>query len=236
MTGAGTGVNVPAHRRWHGLDGFTRLSTGANSNSPVVHMSGRPGASRGHPWHRHVRRRTERRGRRFMTTRLRWVAGMLLAAVLGALTVAATSAHASSTPPPPATTLNGIAFGYLPSGLGTSTDFDYAFSGVHFAARVWESQSGDGGWRVDLDVDVMRGRRLTDGKALHDWFIAYEDRPPAQARYIAVGVHGHPGWLSRGQVFWLQRPGLAVSVSLDRTRWPVPDVVQTGWSAYETAS
>jgi hypothetical protein len=171
-----------------------------------------------------------------MSKRVRLLAVILVAGVLGALTVAATAAAASSRRPPPATTLDGIAFGHLPSGLGNSSDFDYTFQGVHFVARVWESQSDDGGWRVDLDVDVMRGKRLTDGPALHDWFVAYEDRPPAEARYIAVDVHGHPGWLSRGQVFWLQRAGLAVSVSLDRTRWSVPDVVQTGWSAYEAPS
>lgn len=171
-----------------------------------------------------------------MSRRLRHLALIVVTAVLGALTLAATSADATSRRPPPATTLDGIAFGQLPTGLGDSTDFDYAYQGVRFVARVWESRSDDGGWRVDLDADVMRGKRLTDGKALHDWFVAYEDRPPAEARYIAVRVHGRPGWLSRGQVFWLERVGLAVSVSLDRTRWSVLDVVQTGWSAYELAS
>lgn len=161
------------------------------------------------------------------------VAAAVLAALTLASTVAGSVADASTRRPPPATTVSGIAFGHLPTGLGGSTDFDYSFQGVRFAARVWESGSDEDGWRVDLDVDVMRGARLTDGAALHEWFMAYEHRPPAEARYIAVGVHGHPGWLSRGQVFWLQRPGLAVSVSLDRTRWPVPEVVATGWSAYE---
>ncbi len=161
---------------------------------------------------------------------------LVLAAALSAVAaVLAGTAHAA-TNGRPATVLDGIAFGHLPTGLGRDSDFDYAFQGVHFVARVWESRSADGGWRVDLDADVMRGSRLTDGRALHDWFVAYEDRPPAEARYIAVGVHGHPGWLSRGQVFWLQRPGLAVSVALDRTRWAVPEVVQTGWSAYEVPS
>jgi hypothetical protein len=158
---------------------------------------------------------------------------LVIAAALSAVAaLVAGTAHASP-PYPAATVLDGIAFGYLPSGLGTDTDFEYTFQGVRFAARVWESETRARGWRVDLDVDVMRGRRLTDGPALHDWFVAYEDRPPARARYIAVRVHGRPGWLSSGQVFWLQRPGLAVSVSLDRTRWSVPDVVRTGWSAYE---
>lgn len=132
-----------------------------------------------------------------------------------------------------ATTLDGIAFGHLPGGLGRSSNFTYSYDDVDFRSRVWESRRPAGGWRVDLNIDVMRGARLSDAKALHDWFIAYEERPPGEARYIYVIVHGHPGWLSRGQVFWLERPGLAVSVSLDRSRWPVPEVVRTGWSARE---
>jgi hypothetical protein len=159
---------------------------------------------------------------------------VLAAALSAAAALLAGTAHATPGHPP-ATVLDGIAFGHLPDGLGASSDFDYRYQGVHFAARVWESQSADGNWQVDLDADVMRGKRLTDGKALHNWFVAYEDRPRAEAHYIAVQVRGHPGWLSSGQVFWLQHPGLAVSVSLDPTGWTVPDVVRTGWSAYEAS-
>ena len=119
-----------------------------------------------------------------MGVRLRWLVVILAATVMGVLAVAATAAtEADASFRPPATIVDGIAFGRLPAGLGTSSDFDYTFAGMHFAARVWESRSDH-------------------------------------------------GWLSGGQVFWLQQPGLAVSVSLDRTRWPVPDVVRTGWSAY----
>lgn len=161
----------------------------------------------------------------------------LAGVVTAVMVVVARTASADASPtPPPATVVAGIAFGHLPAGLGTSSDFAYRYQGVQFAARVWESAAPTGGWRVDLDVDVMRGARLTDGAALHDWFVAYEARPPAEARYLAVRVHGHPGWLSTGQVFWLQRRGFAVSVSLDRARWPVPAVVETGWSAYEAPS
>ena len=136
----------------------------------------------------------------------------------------------------PALTVNDSCSAYTTStecqsAVGTSTDFDYSYDDVDFVARVWESRSPMGGWRVDQDIDVMRGARLTDGQALHDWFIAYEGRAPWEAQYLSVLVHGHPGWLSRGQVFWLQRPGLAVSVSVDRARWSVLDVTETGWSA-----
>jgi hypothetical protein len=56
--------------------------------------------------------------------------------------------------------LDGMGFGYLPPGLGTTSDFAYHFQHVDFVARVWESQT-HAGWTVDLDVDVMRGKRLT---------------------------------------------------------------------------
>ena len=130
----------------------------------------------------------------------------------------------------PGTTVGGVQFGYLPDGLGQASDFNYEYDDVTFVARVWESQVPDG-WRVDADLDAMSGARLTTGQALHDWFIAYEDRPPAEARYVPVRVHSHPGWISRDQLFWLVRPGLAVSVQLDASRWSMADVVRTAWGA-----
>jgi hypothetical protein len=123
--------------------------------------------------------------------------------------------------------LDGVQLRYLPAGLGTSTDFAYEYDDVSFAARVWESGSDASGWRVDLDVDVMRGASLTDARALHDWFIAYEERPPGEAQYRPVRVHGHRGWLARDEVFWLARPGLAIAVQIDRGRWSAGELVRT---------
>jgi hypothetical protein len=81
----------------------------------------------------------------------------------------------------------------------------------------------------------MRGERLTDAHALHDWFIAYDERPPSEAHYVAVRVRGRPGWICRDQVFWLVRPGVAVSVLLDRTRWSRHDVLRIARSARVSA-
>jgi hypothetical protein len=130
---------------------------------------------------------------------------------------AATAAPAAAPAPP--TVIGAMSFGYLPAGLGAATDFSYDYDEVDFAARVWESRSPTGGWRVDLDLDVMIGPRLSSGRALHDWFIDYEQRDPTP-RYRRVSVHGRPGWLCRDQIFWLVRPGLAVSAQLDAGRWP----------------
>ena len=93
---------------------------------------------------------------------------------------------------------------------GHGSDFAYHFSRVDFVARVWESPADDG-WRVDLDIDVMRGARLRRAGRCTTGSSAYEQRDPTP-RYHRVRVHGQPGWLCRDQVFWLMRPGLAVSV------------------------
>lgn len=162
----------------------------------------------------------------------------LVLAVLGlvALLVAGPAAPAAGSRPPgrplPAFVLGGMAFGYLPSGLGTTTDFAYHFQRVDFRARVWESPIPEG-WTVDLDVDVMRGNRLTDPQALHDWFISYDQRPPAEAQYVPVRVTGLRGWRCQDQVFWLVHPGLAISVQLNRRAWTTHQVLRIARSARE---
>jgi hypothetical protein len=128
--------------------------------------------------------------------------------------------------------LDGMGFGYLPPGLGTTSDFAYHFQHVDFVARVWESQT-HAGWTVDLDVDVMRGKRLTTGRALHDWFISYDQRPPAEAHYVPTRLHGRPGWRCEDQVFWLVHPGLAVSVQLNHLGWSRYDLMRMARSARE---
>jgi hypothetical protein len=139
----------------------------------------------------------------------------VLVAVLGCLGLVGAPAAASVSQPP----LGSAVMHYLPPGLGTSTDFRYHFARVSFASRVWESGSDADGWRVDLDIIVMTGRRLSTPRALHDWFIRYEQRPPAEAQYVPVRMHGRRGWACRDQVFWLERPGVALSVRIDRARW-----------------
>lgn len=117
------------------------------------------------------------------------------------------------------TTVGGQRLTYLPAGLGAPSDFHYEFDRVRFAARVWESGDDRTGYQVDLDVMVMRGARLRTASALHRWFIGYQRRPVEVAHYRQVRVHGHPGWACRDQVFWLLRPGLAMSVMVDHGRW-----------------
>lgn len=117
------------------------------------------------------------------------------------------------------TVLDGVRVGHLPNGLGTSSDFTYEYDEVAFVSRVWESQTTEG-WQVDLSVDVLRSPRLTDGQTLHDWIIDYEDRPAGEADYVPTSVHHRPAWVNHDEIFWLLRPGLAMSVRLDTARWP----------------
>jgi hypothetical protein len=163
-----------------------------------------------------------------MTTFVRW---LLVAVVLAGGWLVAAPDAAAAPAAPAAQVLDGVQLRYLPAGLGSSTDFAYEYDEVAFAARVWESGSDVRGWRVDLHVGVMRSDRLANGRSLHDWFIAYQERPAAEARYVPVRVHGRPGWLCRDEVFWLVRPGLALSVQLDSTRWPQRELLQVARAA-----
>jgi len=149
-----------------------------------------------------------------MTRLIRWLLAITVAAGAMVLAPALPAAGAE-----PAQVLDGVQLRHLPAGLGGSTDFEYEYDDVAFVARVWESGSDDAGWSVDLDVDVMRGDRLSSPRALDDWFIPYEDRPADEVSYHRVRIHGRLGWATRDEVFWLVRPGLAIAMTLDRHRW-----------------
>jgi len=162
-----------------------------------------------------------------MRSRSRVLLGLLACLAL----LATLAGPASAARAPQGTTVGGVHFEYLPAGLGSASDFSYEYDDVAFTARVWESPDPSGGWRVDADLEVLTGARLSSGDALHDWLIAYQERPPAEAHYVPVLVHGRPGWLARDQLFWLARPGLAVSALVDGSRWSTSEVVRIGWAA-----
>lgn len=153
------------------------------------------------------------------------IRSIALVAVAAAALVLAPGAAAAAP-----TRVDAVEFGWLPHGLGARSDFTYEYDDVAFVSAVWESRSDDG-YRVDLNADALRGDRLSAPRALHDWFIAYEDRPPAEARYRPVRISGHRGWACRDEAFWLVRPGFAISVHLDRARWTRRDVLRLARSA-----
>lgn len=118
-----------------------------------------------------------------------------------------------------------LTFRRLPSGLGARWDSSpYFYDDVDFLAAVWESGSDEHGWTVDLHITVMTGPRLSSAAALRDWFVEYQERPADEVDYRRTTVRGAPGWVTRDQIFWLVRPGLAASVTIDVPRWTAGDL------------
>lgn len=72
--------------------------------------------------------------------------------------------------------IDGLAITYLPEGLGAPSDFEFEWGGVRFTQRVWESEVEDGVWRVDLQVQAMRGARLSDRDAMRRFLIEYHEK------------------------------------------------------------
>lgn len=126
---------------------------------------------------------------------------------------------------PASATVGDLTFRRLPAGLGARWDGPpYSYDDVDFVASVWESGSDRAGWSTDLHITVMTGDRLNSPRALHDWFIEYQQRPADEVDYRRTSVRGAPGWITRDQIFWLVRPGLAASVTIDVPRWSAADL------------
>ncbi|MEV0838006.1 hypothetical protein AB0I55_00445 [Actinocatenispora sera] len=125
----------------------------------------------------------------------------------------------------PAPVLDGFRLTHLPAGLGTPSDFAYEWDDVAFCSRDWESRYGDG-WRVDLTVETLRGDRLASLAALRAYLTDYLEQGP-DWRLTPVSIGHHPGLRTDDRVFWLVRPGVAVSVSIDPERYGVAELLRT---------
>lgn len=117
----------------------------------------------------------------------------------------------------PATTVDGFTLTHLPPHLGGQvSDFTYENDGVAFASKVWESGSDATGYRVDLDVHVLRSdERLPTAAALRSFLAEYLDRDPADCHLSRVEVGGHVGYLGDEDVLWLVGDGVAIWISAD---------------------
>ncbi|MBO0827990.1 MAG: hypothetical protein J2P24_09430 [Streptosporangiales bacterium] len=115
----------------------------------------------------------------------------------------------------PATAVDGFTLTHLPPRLGPRvSDFGYKNDGVAVASKVWESGSDAAGYRVDLDVHVLRsGERLPTIAAVRSFLAGYLDRDPADWRLSPVDVGGQVGYLGAEDVFWLACDGVAIWVS-----------------------
>ncbi|NYH93053.1 hypothetical protein [Actinopolymorpha rutila] len=127
--------------------------------------------------------------------------------------------------------LDGFLVGPVPAGVGALvTDFAFEWEEVEHRSRVWESgPDSDGGYHVDLTVDVLRGESLTSAKALRDYLTDYYERDPAIWRLDAFKQHGQPGWHDDTIAFWLAAPGVGVAVKVDRERFGAGDLLRTAY-------
>ncbi|MFD2083319.1 hypothetical protein [Actinopolymorpha cephalotaxi] len=127
--------------------------------------------------------------------------------------------------------LDGFLVGSVPAGVGELvTDFAFEWEEVAHRSRVWESgPDADGGYQVDLTVDVLRGESLTSAGALRDYLTDYYERDPATWRLDPFKQHGQPGWHDGTIAFWLAAPGVGVAVKLDRERFGAGDLLRTAY-------
>lgn len=124
--------------------------------------------------------------------------------------------------------LAGFSVDHLPEGIGDQvTDFHTEWGGVAFASRVWERELPDGGYSVDLKINILRGERLGDLPAVRAFLAEYHERDVQTWNlrpFSHGGAHGH-----RTDVlaFWLVEPGLVAEVRLDTARFSDAELTAT---------
>ncbi|MCW3816981.1 hypothetical protein ONA91_21265 [Micromonospora sp. DR5-3] len=115
--------------------------------------------------------------------------------------------------------LDGFHIGHLPAGVGTEvSDFASEWDDVSFATRVWERRVAEG-HRVDLRMHILRGDRLADLTAVHDFLAEYHERDPASGEWAEFAHPDGPGLIGDGEAFWLVEPGIAVDVLVNPERY-----------------
>ncbi|SBT47993.1 hypothetical protein [Micromonospora narathiwatensis] len=111
--------------------------------------------------------------------------------------------------------LDGFRIGHVPDGVGPEmSDSAGEWDEIAVATRVWERRV-DGGYRVDLRVHVLRGDRLCDLAALHDFLADWHERDAAEWEMDDFSHPDGPGLICESEAFWLVEPGVAVAVLLD---------------------
>ncbi|QBI55707.1 hypothetical protein [Streptomonospora litoralis] len=124
--------------------------------------------------------------------------------------------------------LAGFTVDHLPEGIGDQvTDFHTEWGGVAFASRVWERELPDGGYSVDLKVNVLRGDRLADLAATRAFLAEYHERDPAEWDLRPFRHGDAAGHRTDGLAFWLVERGLVAEVRLDSARFPEPELTRT---------
>lgn len=135
-------------------------------------------------------------------------------------------ASMSGTGPPPAPPLDGFELRHLPAELGEPSDFAYEFDDVRFTSRVWERSTAEGS-AVDLTIVVMRGDVLSDVTAVHEFLAGYHEQDAATWGQDSFDANGQPGFRTDDRVVIAVEPGVAVSVSIDWSRFSDDDLTAT---------
>ncbi|GAB1819904.1 hypothetical protein [Herbidospora sp. RD11066] len=150
--------------------------------------------------------------------------------MIGSLLVA--SVLAVSAPAPGAAgrdggTLNGFAVTHVPAVTGAAvSDFETEWEDVSFATRVWEREIPEG-HQADLRVAVLRGDGLTDLPSLREFLTEYDERETWDLKEFSKD--GTPGLATETEAFWLDSPGVALTVRITEnplTADDLMDVVQ----------
>ncbi len=108
--------------------------------------------------------------------------------------------------------LNGFAITHVPAAAGESvSDFESEWEDVTFATRVWERETPDG-HQADLRVAVLRGDGLTDLPSLREFLTEYDERETWELQEFSKD--GTPGLATETEAFWLDSPGVALTVRI----------------------
>lgn len=141
--------------------------------------------------------------------------------------VLAMSAPAAGSPSRDGGTVSGFAITHVPAITGESvSDFQSEWEDVTFETRVWERQTPDG-HQADLRVAVLRGDALTDLPSLKEFLTEYDERETWDLQEFSKD--GTPGLTTGTEAFWLDSPGVALTVRITEnplTTDDLMDVVQ----------
>lgn len=125
------------------------------------------------------------------------------------------------------TVVDGFVVEHVPPGTGARVGtHEFEWEDVAFTSQVWErGPDAEGGYAVDLTVKVLRGARLSDAEATRAFLAEYHEQDPAG--WVPFDHHGRPGAQREGAVFWWERPGVALEVSLDVGRFGEAELLTT---------
>lgn len=137
----------------------------------------------------------------------------------------------SGEPPanPSAPVVDGFELTHLPPGLGDHvSDFAYTWEDVDFRNLVWESVAEDGeGYRVDMNAHVLRGDLLTSTDTVRQYLSTYLERDPSTWQLDRMELAGAEALVGDEDVFWSVRPGVAIWISVDGSRFSRGALVST---------